>query len=159
MTQTNKTAEAKVAEVQKAAEAVVADTAANVREMTEQGIERARSAYDQFKGSAQEAVDVLDGSASVLKTGAADFNARTIEFTQANINAGFDFALKAAAVKDVKELFELQTAFAQSQMQTCAKQIQDLGELSAKVAEDTSRPFADGMKKSFDQTRDVFSAA
>ena len=151
-----KTVETKSAE---AVEQAMAAVPANLREMTERGLEQARTAYDQFKGSAQEAVELLDGSADALKTGSTEFNVKAIEFAQDNINAGFEFARKMFAAKDVKEVVELQSAFARDQFAAYSSQMKDLSELSVKVAERTSKPLADGVKKSFEQAKQAFPAA
>jgi phasin len=142
-----------------AAQAISADAAANVRELTEQGLDRAKAAYETFKESAQEAVDLLDGSAAAIKSGTTDINTKAIEYAQANFNAGFEFARRAFAAKDVKELMALQSDFAQSQIKAYTQQAQDLSKLSVKVAESASRPLADGVMKSFEQARQVFPHA
>jgi len=153
MTAAAKTIEKTVTEAQNAAEAMTADAVSNARQVTEKTIDNARAAYDELKGAAQETVDVLDGSANAFKTGTADLNAKAIEYAQTNLNASFDFARKAMTVTDVRELFELQTAFAQNQFKACATQMQDLTNMTAKLAENTSRPLADGMTKSFEKAR------
>ena len=140
---------------QAAAEKVETATA-DLREMTERGMDQAKAAYDQFKGSAQEAVDLLDGSATALKSGGTEINMKAIEFFQNNMNAGFEFARRAAAVKDVQEFVELQSTFARDQFATYTQQARDLSELSVKVAEGASKPLADGVKKSFEQAKQVF---
>ena len=157
----NETAKSEAPKVEKTAEADDAAAAgpATLRELTERGIDQARTAYDQMKGNAQEAVELLDGSADALKAGTTEFNAKAIEYAQSNINAGFDFARKVVAAKDVKEVVELQTAFARDQLTAYTHQVKDLSELTAKVAERTSKPLAEGMKKSFEQARTMFPSA
>ena len=138
-----------------AAEQVEAATS-DLREITERGMDQAKAAYDQIKGSAEEAVNLLDGSANALKSGGTEFNMKAIEFAQNNINASFDFARRAAAVKDVQEFVELQSSFARDQFAAYTRQVRDLGELTVKVAEVASKPLADGVKKSLDQAKQVF---
>ena len=149
MTQSTKKAAAAAAEK-------VETATADLREMTERGMDQAKAAYDQFKGSAQEAVELLDGSATALKTGGTEFNLKAIEFAQSNLNAGFDFARQVAAVKDVNEFVELQSTFARDRFAAYTQQARDLGELSVKVAEGASKPLAEGVKKSFEQAKQVF---
>ncbi len=158
MTETakNQTPKAEKAQI---VEDAMAAVPATLRDMTERGLDQAKTAYDQMKGSAQEAVELLDGSADVLKAGTAEFNTKAIEYTQSNINAGFEFARKLVAAKDIKEVVELQSAFARDQFATYANQAKDLSELTAKVAESTSKPLAEGMKKSFEQAKTVFPTA
>lgn len=134
------------------------DIQAGLREITERGLDQAKVAYDQFKGQAQEAVELFDGSADALKTGATEFNVKAIEYAQSNINAGFEFARKLLAAKDVKEAVELQSAFTRDQFAAYTAQAKDLSEVTAKLAERTSKPIADGIKKSFDQAKDAFPA-
>jgi phasin len=157
MTETAKTQTPKVEKVATVEDAMAA-VPAGLREMTERGLDQAKTAYDQIKGNAQEAVELLDGSADALKAGTTEFNTKTIEYAQSNINAGFEFARKLVAAKDVKELVELQSAFARDQFTAYTNQVKDLSELTAKVAERTSKPLADGVKKSFEQAKQVFPA-
>ena len=137
----------------------MAEVPATLREMTERGIDQAKTAYDRMKNSAQETVSALDGSADALKSGSTEINVKAIEYAQANINAGFEFARKLAGAKDVKELVELQSAFARDRFAAYSEQARDLSEMTAKLAERTSRPLADNVKKSFDQAREMFPAA
>ncbi len=136
----------------------MAEVPATLRAMTEHGIDQAKTAYEQIKNSTQDAVAALDGSADALKTGSTAFNVKTIEFAQVNMNAGFEFARQLAGAKDVKEVVELQSAFARDQFAAYSSHAKDLGELSSKVAEYTSKPFADGVKKSFEQAKQIFPA-
>ena len=62
----------------KAAETMTADATANMREFAEQGMDQAKAAYETFKDSAQETVDLLDGSTAALKSGTADINTKAI---------------------------------------------------------------------------------
>lgn len=158
MTESAKTQAPKVEKAQQIEDAMAA-VPATLRDMTELGLDQAKTAYDQMKGNAQEAVELLDGSADAFKVGTTEFNAKAIEFTQSNMNAGFEFARKLFTAKDVKEVVELQSAFARDQFAVYSTQVKDLGELSAKVAENTSKPLAEGMKKSFEQVKTVFPAA
>ena len=135
----------------KAKTAKTAKPAADLQEMTEQGLEQAKVAYDQFKHQAEDVVHLFDDSSDALKTGATEFNSKAIEYVQGNINAGFEFVRKMAAVKDVNELVELQSTFARQQFDAYTAQVKELSEISTKVAERTSKPIADGIKKSFDQ--------
>lgn len=136
----------------------MAEIPASLRAMTEHGIDQAKTAYEQIKTSTQDAVAALDGSADALKTGSTAFNTKTIEFTQLNMNAGFEFVRQLAGAKDVKEVVELQSAFARDQFAAYSSQAKDLGELSTKVAEHTSKPFAEGVQKSFEQAKQIFPA-
>lgn len=125
----------------------------DLREMTEQGLEQAKVAFDQFKHQAEDAKHLLDDSSSAFQSGATELNTKAIEYVQGNINAGFEFVRKMAAVKDVNEFVELQSAFARDQFAAYTAQVQELSEISAKVAERTSRPLTDGIKKSFDPAK------
>ena len=158
MTDTAKTQTPKAAKAQTVEDAMAA-VPATLRDMTERGIDQAKTAYDQIKGNAQEAVELLDGSADAFKAGTTEFNSKAIEYTQNNMNAGFEFARKLFTAKDVKEVVELQSAFARDQFAAYSTQVKDLSELSAKVAESTSKPLAEGMKKSFEQAKTVFPTA
>ena len=129
----------------------------NVRELAEKSVDQAKVVYGHFRDAAQDTVDMLDDSASALKDGSADFHLKAIDFAQTNANAGFDFARKLIAAKDVKEVLELQVEFARDQFQILSEQARELGTISTGVAEMAAQPLKDGMTKSVEQAKSTFT--
>src|SRR5690606_30812187 len=131
---------------------------ADMRQFAENSVDQAKVVYGQFRDVAQGAVDMLDGQTAAFKGATAQFNATAIDFAQTNTNAGFDFARKLVAARDVKEMFDLQAEFARSQMAVLTEQGRELATISTKAGEQAVAPLKDGMTKSFEQFRTVFPA-
>jgi hypothetical protein len=58
---------------------------------------------------------------------------RAIQFAKENAEAGFALASELAQAKDLQEVLRLQSNFAQKQMQSYARQAQELGRLMAEA--------------------------
>jgi len=58
---------------------------------------------------------------------------RAIQFAKENAEAGFALASELAKAKDLQDVLRLQSNFAQMQMQSYARQAQELGRLMAEV--------------------------
>jgi phasin len=106
-----------------------------VRELAERNVEQARSAYNQFMDMARKAQDAVTKSQGAMAAGALDIQARSLKYAEQNINASFNFAADLARARDLKEYLEIQTRYAQKQMQDYAKQAQELGALMAEAAQ------------------------
>ena len=73
----------------------------------------------------------------LLARGAAGYRtaAKALQYAEQNINASFAFAADLARARDLKEYLEIQTRYAQKQMQDYAKQAQDLGRMLTEAAQ------------------------
>lgn len=108
---------------------------ANMREVAEQGVERARDAYGQLMDVARKAQDMMMQSQEAATHGALEVQQKAIGYAEANMNASFDFASQLAKTGDMKAALELQQSFAQSQMQAYAQQTQELSQMLMSVAQ------------------------
>ncbi len=106
-----------------------------VRELAERNVEQARSAYSQFMDMARKAQDAVTKSQGAMAAGALDIQAKALTYAEQNINASFNFAADLARARDLKEYLEIQTRYAQKQMQDYAKQAQDLGRMLTEAAQ------------------------
>jgi hypothetical protein len=68
---------------------------------------------------------------AVLASGFNVAQEGAIQFAKENAEAGFALASELAKAKDLQEVVRLQSNFAQKQMQSYARQAQDLGRLMA----------------------------
>ena len=64
---------------------------------------------------------------------------RAIQFAKENAEAGFALANELTKAKDLQEVLRLQSNFAQKQMQSYARQAQELGRLMAEATR-SSKP-------------------
>jgi phasin len=106
-----------------------------VRELAERNVEQARSAYSQFMDMARKAQDAVTKSQGAMAAGALDIQSKALHYAEQNINASFSFAADLARARDLKEYLEIQTRYAQKQMQDYAKQAQDLGRMLTEAAQ------------------------
>ena len=104
-----------------------------MRDLAEKNIEQARAAYAQFMDAALKAQAMMP--ANPMTSSIKDAQDRAMKFTQANLNANFDLAAALAKAKDPKELLEIQTKFAQTQLQAFQTQTQELGKLMTDAAQ------------------------
>ena len=108
-----------------------------MRELAEKNIEQSRSAYEQFMNAALKAQSMMPSNP--MTASIKDAQDRAMKFTQVNLNAGFDLAASMAKAKDPKEILEIQTKYAQSQIQAFQAQTQELGKLMTEAAQKVAK--------------------
>ena len=106
----------------------------SVRELAERNISQVRGAYEQFLKLLQKAHDTAVKSQGVMTQGAWDIQSKAMQYAQANIEANFRLAADLAKARDLKQYLEIQTAHAMSQMETYAKQTQEVTRLLSDAA-------------------------
>lgn len=106
-----------------------------VRELAERNVEQARTAYQQFLDMARQAQDMVTKSQGAMTAGALDIQTRALRFAEKNIDESFNFASELARARDLKQYMEIQSRYAQRQMQTYAEQAQELGRMMAETAQ------------------------
>jgi phasin len=118
-----------------------------VREIAEQGVERAKHNYETFKNAAEEATDMMEDAYENARKGFVDLNLKAIENAQSNTDRVFAFAKQFVTAKSVSDAVELQTKFAREQFETLTSQVKDMQELATKVASESSAPVKDIWEK------------
>ena len=106
----------------------------SVRELAERNISQVRGAYEQFLKLLQKAHDTAVKSQGVMTQSAWDIQSKAMQYAQANIEANFRLAADLAKTRDLKQYLEIQTAHAKSQMETYAKQTQEVTRLLSDAA-------------------------
>jgi len=105
-----------------------------LRELVEKNVEQARSAYGQLMDAMAQAMHAWSTAAStMMASGFKVVQERAIQFAKENAEAGFALASELAKAKDLQEVLRLQSNFAQMQMQSYARQAQELGRLMAEA--------------------------
>jgi len=105
-----------------------------LRDLTEKNIDQARAAYGQFMDFLTQTMNAWSGGPSNAMT--AGFRAvqeRAIGFAKENAEGSFVLASELANAKDMQEVLTLQSRYAQTQIQTYARQIQELGRLMSEA--------------------------
>ena len=104
-----------------------------MRDMAEKSIEQTRAAYAQFMDAIVKAQGMIP--ANPMTASLKDAQDQALKFTQANLNASFDLAAALAKAKDANEAMQIQTKYAQSQIETFTKQSQELGKLTTEAVQ------------------------
>jgi len=104
-----------------------------LREFAEKNIEQARVAYGQLTEAMTQAVRAWSAPSTVVTSGFKVVQERAIQFAKENADAGFALASELAKAMDLQDILRLQSNFAQIQMQSFARQAQELGRLMAEA--------------------------
>ena len=117
------------------------------RELAEKTIAQSKENYDRLKQSAEQTTDMLETSFPAYSKGSLELTSKILDNAQAQANAVFDFAKSLMESKTVAEALEKQTSFAREQFETLTTQSKEIQELTAKIANDTSKPLKETFKK------------
>ncbi len=108
---------------------------APVRQMAEKSVEQTKEAYDRFVEAARQAQGMFANSTHMMGAGGKEIQDKTLQYAEANVQAGFDLAERLVKAKDLKEVMEIQTAYARQQMEAYTQQAQELTRLMAQAAQ------------------------
>ena len=120
-----------------------------VKQLAEKTVDQAQAAFDRAGEVAHKNVQVLDASASALKSNGADFQLKVMEIAQSQVNEAFGFARKFIEAKDASELFGLQQDFVRFQADKLSRQFGELNEIAVKLARETTKPVQDTVLDTF----------
>ena len=105
-----------------------------LRELAEKNVEQARATYAQFMDALTQAMSVWSTAPSnVMTSGFKDIQELAIRFAKENAEASFTLASELANAKDIQGVITLQSRYAQTQLQSYARQAQELGQLMAEA--------------------------
>jgi phasin len=105
------------------------------RDMAARSVEQTKEAYTRFVDAARQTQDMVSKSAEVFTTGAKEVNEKVLGFAETNAKANLEVASRLAQARDVKEIFEIQSQFARTQMEAYAQQAQELARIMATSAQ------------------------
>lgn len=107
---------------------------AAVRELAERNVTQVRQSYEQVLGLMRKAQEAVAKSQGAMTQSALEIQAKSLEFAQANVESNFRFAADLARARDLKEYLETQSRYAQSQLDTYARQAQEITRLMSEAA-------------------------
>jgi hypothetical protein len=109
----------------------------HLRELAENNVEQARTAYAQFMDAMGQAASLWLGAmpANEITSGFKTVQERGMRFAKQNADGCFVLASELANAKDLQDVLAIQSRYAQTQMQTYALQAQELGRLMADAAQ------------------------
>jgi hypothetical protein len=104
------------------------------RELLERNIEQARTAYGFYLDTVADAMRAWSSSPT-LDSRFKDVQELAIRFAKENGESAFALGKDLPAAKDLPQIVTLQNRHAQVQMETYARQAQELGRAMAKAAQ------------------------
>ncbi|MGA7324058.1 MAG: phasin family protein [Rhodomicrobium sp.] len=117
-----------------------------IRELAAVNIDQARAAYAQLLEAARKAQDLMKSimPSNPVVQGLAEVQERAMTFAQQNLDASFSLANELSKAKDLAEMVQIQSKYAQQQMQAYALQAQELTGLVMNGAVQKTSGGADG---------------
>lgn len=109
-----------------------------LRELAEKNIEQARTTYGQFMDALTQMSAWLSAPSEAMTSRFKAVQERAIQFAKENAEAGFALANELTKAKDLQDVLRRQSSFAQKQMESYAKQAQELGRLMAEATRSAS---------------------
>lgn len=107
----------------------------SMRDMAEQSVNQAKSAYDQFMDASKQVQELVEKSSGGMLAGAKDIQQMALKFAAENTQSGFDLADKLVKAKDFQEAIEIQNTFARQQMEAYTRQAQELTSMMAELGQ------------------------
>lgn len=107
---------------------------AAVRELAERNVAQVRQSYEQLLALMRKAQEAAVKSQGVMAKSALEIQAKALEFAQTNVIANFNFAADLARARDLKEYLEVQSRYAQTQLDAYTKQSQEISKLMNEAA-------------------------
>ncbi len=100
-----------------------------MRDRAVQTIDQARTACTQLMDAARQAAEMMKAMVpqNPVAEGLTEVQDRAMRFTQQNLDASFSLANELANAKDLQEVLQIQSRYAQLQMHAFAVQAQELG--------------------------------
>lgn len=103
-------------------------------------VEQAVKSYDEIAEFNKGTVEALVNAGNVAAKGIEAINAEVLAFSKTTIEDTLAATKAVMTAKTLNEFVELQSKFAKTSMDAFLQQTTKLGELSAKVAQDTFEP-------------------
>ena len=108
---------------------------------------QAKQTFEKMKEAPEQAVQALKETYSSTVKGAQDYQAKVLEFTQANANSAFEYAKQVSTLKSPSEFFELSNNHLRLQFETFSKQANELARIAQKMTVATGESIKGGLEK------------
>jgi phasin len=119
-----------------------------MRTMVENSVAQTRELYERSKDAFEAVLQSWERTFDAAGQGAVAVNRKVIEFTQRNINSGFDLAKSLAGAKNLSQVMELQAAYWHEQLDALGTQAEEIRTLSSQMTADVTKPFKDQAQRS-----------
>ncbi len=119
------------------------------RKSFEAGARTAREAMDRGAAATEQAAGQADQSYSSAAQGIVEFNAKLMDITQINAQAGLTFASELMRAKGPTEALEVWARHVQGHFQRLSDQSQELATLGHRIASSSTKPLTRGFDHVF----------
>jgi phasin len=126
----------------------VADLQEQIRQVTEESLEKSKRVYARSREVAEDATASLGASFKTVTQGVTDLNVKTVEALQASADAQFAFVKALLATKSVSEIIALQGEHLRQQFETLNAAAKDVSNLIHKVSTESVEPIKSTISKS-----------
>jgi phasin len=109
-----------------------------LREATETASAQTKQAFEKLSDTTADATALIKDSYSTAVRRTQDYNAKFLEFAQANTEATFQFFQQLSGVKSPTEFVELSTSHSRKQFEALTEQARELTTLAQKVVSATT---------------------
>jgi len=109
------------------------DMPTEMRAFTERSMEQAKTAFDSFVTTAQQAATVAQTQAMNAHSGAREVGALAMQFAERNIASSFEFAQKLLRAKDAAEVASMHSDYVTKQVATLSEQARELSRHAVKL--------------------------
>jgi phasin family protein len=112
------------------------------KEQFEKATAQILKSYEEVAATTKENVEAVVASSTIVAKGAEEAGKAVAAFTQTSAETAVANGKAALAVKTINELFELQSSFFKSSVETFVAESSKLQELTVKIANDAAAPIA-----------------
>jgi hypothetical protein len=111
----------------------VTDSPQALRDVAERSAALEKENSETMAAAAGDATNLLKQNYATTQKGTQDYSAKILEFTNANINAAVEQAIKLMSVKSPMEFFALSNDYAKRQFEILTRQAQELAAIVQKI--------------------------
>lgn len=119
------------------------ETFDNARDFAQKGTDQLHQNVTQMKDVAANAASHIQDAAAKSSKGYSELCLKSVEVTRSNLNAHFDFLDSLFKAKSISQAFELQSSYAQQQIEAMSGQVKELSTIAQKAMTESSKPFQD----------------
>ncbi|MEO0913066.1 MAG: TIGR01841 family phasin [Pseudomonadota bacterium] len=124
----------------KAAAAKVEEFTADAQKTMKEGMEKMTKGFEDMSAFGQENMEAMVKSSEIAAKAAEGIGSEITAFSKKSFEDGVAAAQDMASAKNVTELMEKQTAFAQSAFEMMVQQATKMNEIYAAAAKDITAP-------------------
>lgn len=112
-------------------------------EAIKEGFEKTLSAVNDASSFHKETIDAIIESATVAGKGVETVNANAVSYAKTAMEEGVAVAKAVSSAKSVQEIFEIQSDYAKSTMDTYLSELNKTSELMSDMVKNTFKPLND----------------